>query len=66
MLKHLGLISGIMISGLGLFFILMYINVLLEGYSFLNFVKLISKTFECYFFLIGIIIIIISIERIKR
>ena len=65
MLKHIGVFLGIMISGLGLFFILMYLSMLLNGYSFLNFVKFISRTFECYLFLIGIIIII-SIERIKR
>ena len=63
MFKHLGLYFGILLTGLGLFFILMYLNLLSMGYSFGKFVKFISRTFECYFFVIGIIIIIINFRK---
>ena len=66
MFKHLGVFLGIILSGLGLFFIIMYLNLLKCGYSFFKIVKLISGTFECYYFIIGILIIIFNIERIKK
>ena len=66
MLKRLEWYFGILLTGLGLFFISMYLNLLIMGYSFFEFVKFISRTIECYFFIIGIIIIVISIERIKK
>ena len=66
MLKYLEWFLGILITSLGLFFIIIYINLLRMGYSLLEFGKFISRSFECYFLVIGIIIIIISMERIKR
>lgn len=66
MLKYLGWVFGILLAGLGLFFIIMYLNLLKMGYSFLEFGKFISRSFECYFLIIGIIMIVIGIERIKK
>ena len=60
------LILGIFLTSLGLMFILLYTNVLTMGYTFLEFVNFISKRFECWFFIIGIILIIIALERWKK
>lgn len=58
-----GITLGIIISSIGLMFIILYTNLLTIGYSFLNFVKFISTRFECWLLLIGMIIILLSIER---
>ena len=57
------LILGIFLTSIGLMFILLYTNLLTMGYSFLEFVYFISKRIECLFFIIGIILIMITVER---
>ncbi len=59
----LGTIFGTLLSSIGLMFIILYTNLFTMGYSFLDFVKFISKRFECLLFLFGIIIILLSFER---
>ena len=54
---------GSIISSIGLMFIILYTNLLTMGYSFLDFVKFISKRIECLFFILGILLIILSFER---
>jgi len=59
-------IIGFIISVLGLFFIILYLNLLVIGYSFLDFVYFIIRNIYCDLFFIGIILIIISLERLKK
>lgn len=62
-MNFLGAFFGIFISSIGFMFILLYTNLLTMGYSFWNFVQFISKRFECLLFLIGIVLLLLSLER---
>ena len=46
---------------IGFVYIILYLNLLTIGYNFLDYVNFISKRIECYFSLIGLIIINLSI-----
>ena len=63
MFRILLYIIGIILTSLGLFFIIIYLNLLTMGYSFLFFVKFISRRVETWLLVIGIICIAISLER---
>ena len=63
MLKISLYILGIIFLSLGIFFTIIYLNLLTIGYSFFDFVKFISKKIEFWFIGIGIICILISLER---
>ena len=62
-MKIIEVLFGIVLSSIGLMFIFLYTNLLTMGYSFWDFVKFISKRLECWFFLLGILIILKSSER---
>lgn len=57
---------GIIISSIGLMFIFLYTNLLTLGYSFFGFVKFISTRIECLLFLIGILIIYLTMKGWKK
>ena len=63
MLKILLYFTGIILVSLGIFFTVIYLNLLSMGYTFLEFVNFISKKIEFYFILIGLICIFIALER---
>ena len=54
---------GIIFTSVGIFFTIIYLNLLSMGYTFLEFVNFISKKIEFYFILMGLICISISLER---
>ena len=56
---------GIFLCSLGLMFDVLYINLITMGYSFLDYVKFIISRSECYLLLLGIILIIFSLEGKK-
>lgn len=56
-------ISGCFLVSIGIFFTLLYLNLLTIGYSFFEFVKFISRKPIFWFIPIGIILIILSLER---
>lgn len=62
-MNFFGALIGTILSSIGLMFILLYANLMTMGYSFLEFVQFISKRFECLLFLLGIIILLLSLER---
>lgn len=66
MKKIISLIIGIIICSIGLFFIMLYLNLLTLGYSFFNFVKFIISNVYCDLFFLGLVIIIITIERMNN
>lgn len=45
----------------GFTYIILYLNLLAVGYNFLEYVNFIFSRVECYFVLIGLIILILSI-----
>lgn len=57
---------GIVLASIGLFFIFLYVNLLIIGYSFWNFVYFIIRSVYCDLFFLGIVLIFISRERKKR
>ena len=63
MFRVLLYIIGVIFTSIGLFFIIIYLNLLTIGYSFLDFVKFISRRVEVWLLIIGIICIALSLER---
>lgn len=66
LIKYISLLIGIILSSIGLFFFILYLNLLVMGYSFFIFGNFIIRRVECYFLIIGIILIYVSVERIKK
>lgn len=58
MFKIAILLLGIILASIGLANIILYINLLVLGYSFFNFLFLIGTNFYTSLFFIGVIIII--------
>lgn len=46
---------------IGFSFIILYLNLTTMGYNFVNYVNFISRRIECYYSIIGLIIIMLSI-----
>jgi len=57
---------GILFIVTGMISIILYLNLLSFGYSFLEYVNFIIRKFECISLFIGLIIIWISITRRKH
>ncbi len=66
MLRLLLLILGFIVSIIGLFFIILYLNLFVIGYNFLEFVYFIIRSIYCDLFFIGIIIIILEMKGIRK
>ncbi len=63
MKKILLLILGIFLSSLGLFFTILYMTLLNNGYSFFEFVKFIICRYECLLLPIGLIFLFILFRK---
>ena len=63
MFRILLYIIGVIFTSLGLFFIIIYLNLLTMGYSFFDFFKFISRRIEVWLFVVGILCIALSLER---
>lgn len=50
---------GLMVIGCS--FIILYLNLTTIGYNFTNYVNFISRRIECYFSMIGLIMMLLSI-----
>ena len=59
------LLLGIIIMSYSLFFIIVYLNLMDMGYSFLEYLSFIAKRFECLLLIPGIIIIAV-VERKEK
>lgn len=60
MIRIFFFLLGFGIMTIGFVYIILYLNLLTIGYNFINYVNFIVRRFECYFSLIGLIIINIS------
>ena len=56
-------IIGLLLASIGMFFIIINLNLFIIGYSFFDFVKFIISNIESFLFFIGVIILIIIYER---
>lgn len=63
--KFLTLIIGILLTGFGLTFIIIYINLLSIGYTFINYVNYISRRWECLLIIPGVLLIIYALRKGK-
>lgn len=55
-------LMGFGLMSIGLSFIILYLNLMTIGYNFLNYVNFISRRIECYYSIIGLIIMVLSIS----
>lgn len=63
MLRVCTFIIGFVLATVGLFFISIYLNLLVIGYSFFDFVYFIIRNIYCDLFFIGLFLIYFSLER---
>lgn len=63
MIKFILLVLGILLTSFNLFVILLYFNLFTVNYSVFEFLKFLFSKNSIYFLLIGIILIIYTIER---
>ena len=54
---------GIILTSVGIFFTIIYFNLLSMGYTFLELVNFISRKIEFYFIFLGLFLIILALER---
>ena len=65
-LRGILLLLGITLTVIGLTNIILYLNLLVNGYTFLEYVNFIIRRFECLSLIIGILLIYLSIYRRKK
>lgn len=65
-LRGILFLLGITLTVIGLTNIILYLNLLVNGYTFLEYVNFIIRRFECLSLIIGILLIYISIYRRKK
>lgn len=53
-------LTGFGLSVVGCIFIISYLNLLTIGYNFLEYVNFISRQLECLYFIVGIILMMIT------
>ena len=61
MIRIFFFLIGFALMVLGLSFIILYLNLLTIGYNFSHYVNFITKRVECYYALIGLIIILLTL-----
>ncbi len=66
LLRIVMFLTGVLLCAVSLCFFVIYLNLLNMGYSFYDFVHFISKKFECWCLLIGIILIFLSLIKRKE
>ena len=62
MIRIFFFLLGFGCMAIGLSFIILYLNLMTIGYNFLNYVNFISRRIECYYSIIGLIIMVLSIS----
>ena len=65
-MKYILLILGIILSSLGLSYIIIYLNLLVMGYTFLDYLKYIFLKIECISFIIGYTLLIFLLKKGKK
>ena len=63
MIRILFFLVGFGFTIIGSIYLISYLNLLTIGYNFLVYVKFITRRLECYYFIIGMVIILISINK---
>jgi len=55
-------LMGFGFTVIGFSFIILYLNLTTMGYNFVNYVNFITRRIECYFSIIGIIVMMFSLS----
>ena len=63
MLRVISFLFGFGLTIIGIIYIILYLNLLTIGYNFSFYVNFIIRRFECWYSIIGIIIMFISIYK---
>ncbi len=66
MFKIILYLLGVLLTSLGIFFTIIYMNLFTMGYSFLEFGNFISRKLEFWLIFIGIGCLILSLERLIK
>ncbi len=66
LIKIITFIIGFILSSISLTFIILYLNIINLGYTFLDFLNFIIRKWELYLFFIGIILMIIGLRKDKN
>ena len=66
MFKIMFFLFGFGLTVIGLVYIILYLNLLTIGYNFKEYVNFIIERIECWYSIIGIIIMLISIKGGKN
>ena len=65
-LKYTFYFIGIILTSTSLFFIIVYLNLINMGYSFLEYVNFIIRRIECINLLFGILFMFLSLKKRKE
>ena len=57
---------GILLSTIGLSYIIIYLNIMLMGFSFFDYIKYIFTRIECLSFFLGYILLLILFKKGKN
>lgn len=63
MIRIIFFLVGFGLSIIGSIYLISYLNLLTIGYNFFDYVKFITRRVECYYFIIGMIIMILTINK---
>ena len=63
--KLLTLIIGILLTSFSLTFIIIYVNLLTIGYTFINYVNYIFRRWECLLIIPGVLLIVYVLKKGK-
>ncbi len=66
MLRFFSFLIGFGLTIIGGVYIIIYLNITTIGYNFEYYVNFIIKRFECFMFLIGILIMFISLYKEEK
>lgn len=61
MIRIFFFLFGFSLMTIGFFYLILYLNYMVIGYNFLEYVNFISRKIECYFTIIGFVILTLSI-----
>ena len=62
-MRYFLLLLGIILSSIGLTYIIIYLNLLLIGFSFIDYLEYVFTKIECLLFFVGYILLIILIKK---
>lgn len=66
-MKHFILFfSGLIFMSIGCTFSILYFNLFVFGYSFFEYLLFLFQRVECYFFLIGLFLVTVSLVRKEK